>query len=629
VYIVRFRHPHLFSSMCLIPWAALCAEQLLRERRLLFALLLGLVVAVGALGGGPQAPYMMWLFAAAYLGAGVWGTCSAGERLRALWALSWRSAVGALAFVGLTAVQFLPAAELVRQSARGDRSLAFVGSYSLAPASWLRLLAPDVFGNDMAHSYFGPANYHEQTLYLGVAPLLLLVLACVWRRRAEPERSLLSLGAGFLVLAAGRHMPLFYAAYFLIPGWRLFRSPARYGWFVALLAATVVGLIVTRIAAGERPPDPERVRRVLRRVWVALAALCILTAIAAGPLGDRFTTLHPETMRWALAKAASLLVLAGLLLDAWLSGTSSPQRTTLALIALTATDLGLQWLPYRQTVSLAEAFPPVEITRALAAAAPGRVLVHVYRGDGLPEIVPLLNWGEAAGYDDLRGYNQLVPSEVLQLFARADIGGLAQAKHYALAPVDPPDWLLDLAAVRRIVARPSDWPTRWRSLPLVASAGDYEVRERPGELPRAWLVGAVEQRDRATALQRLPSLDLRRVAVVETDLALPRTTSTPPGEVRRLARSADALTLQVNARSDALLVLAERFDPGWSANVDGRPAIIHRTDFLLRGVRVARGRHTVQMQFHVAGKTAAQCITLVSAAVVGILLIALLRKGLP
>jgi hypothetical protein len=360
--------------------------------------------------------------------------------------------------------------------------------------------------------------------------LLLLVLAFLWRRRAEPERGLLWLGAGFFVLAAGRYLPLFYLGYFLVPGWRLFRSPARYAWFFVLLAATTVGLTVSRIAAGERPPDPERVRRLLRRVWITLAALCVLTSIAVGPLSDRFTTLHAATMRWALAKAVALLVLAGLLIDAWLRGASSPHRTSLALIALTVTDLGLQWLPYRQTVPQSEAFPPAEITRALAAAAPGRVLVHVYRGDGLPEIVPLLNWGEAAGYDDLRGYNQLVPSDLLQLFARADVGGLAQAKHYALAPVDPADWLLDLAAVRRIVARPNDWPARWRALPLVASAGDYEVRERAGELPRAWLVGAVEQLGAAAALARLPSLDLHRVAVVDADLALPRSPSAPPGD---------------------------------------------------------------------------------------------------
>jgi hypothetical protein len=630
-YVVRFRHPHLFTSMCMIPWVALSADLLLVERRLVWALALGVLTTVGALGGGPQGPYMLWLLVAGYLGVGVALTIPAGTRLSAVSSLAWRTAAGAVAFAGLSAIQLLPAAILVSHTTRRDANatLAFVGAYSFNPWDWARLIAPDLYGNDMAGTYFGSANYHEQTVYLGVAPLLLLVLALIWRRRTEPERSLLALSLGWLVVAAGRFLPLFYLAYFAIPGWRLFRCPARYSWFFALAAATVVGLSVTRIAGGEHPPEPERARRLLRRVWLPLAALCVALAIALGPWLDRLIApgVH-TTMRWAAGRAALLLGLCGLLLDAWLRGAISGRRTSVALIALTVVDLGLQWLPYRQTLPPADAFPSTAITRALADAAPGRVLVHVYRGDGLPEIVPLLNWGEAAGYDDLRGYNQLVPSDLLELLQRADIGQLANPKHYALAPVDAPDWLLDLTAVRRIVARPGDWPARWRSLPRVARGGGYEVRERPGAIPRAWLVGAAERLAGPAALERLAKLDVHHVAIVDADVGLPPDSRTPPGKVRWIARSADDLALEVDALTPGLLVLADRFDRGWSATVDGRRQPIVRTDYLLRGVRVQPGTHAVRMHFTVAGKTAAGRVTSATAVFVSLLVLAVGRRRL-
>jgi hypothetical protein len=627
LYLVRFRHPHLFTSLCLIPWAALLADFLLLERRLVFALLLALVTAVGALGGGPQAPYMIWVFVAVYLSVGVVAAVPTGDRLRALFSLAWRSAVGVVAFAGLIAIEYVPTASLVAGSAREETTLAFAGAYSLHPSSWARLIAPDLYGNDLDKTYFGAANYHEQTLYLGIAPLLLLALALIWHRRTDPERNLLVLAGTWLAVAAGRYLPVFYLAYFAVPGWRLFRAPARYGWFFALCAATVVGLVITRMARGERPPDPDRARRLLGRVWIALAILCFALALAAGPFIDRVTVpgAH-ERMRWALVKAAVLLLVSGALLDRWLRGVSSGRRTSLALIAVTIIDLGLQWLPYRQTLPPADAFPPQQLTRALAGASPGRVLVHAYRSDGLPEIVPLLNWGEAAGYDDLRGYNQLVPRDLLELLARADVGHLANAKHYALAPVDPADWLLDLAAVRRIVARPGDWPARWRSLPLVASAGGYEVRQRPGAIPRAWLVGGAERLTAAAALQQLPQLDLHRVAIVETEVGLPATSPEPAGTVRWLSRSADDLALAVDARAPALLVLADRFDPGWSATLDDRAQPIVRTDYLLRGVRIAPGKHLVRMHFEVAGRALGRRVTAATAVLVGLCLVLLLRR---
>ncbi|HBA86091.1 MAG TPA: hypothetical protein DCZ95_18560 [Verrucomicrobia bacterium] len=60
-----------------------------------------------------------------------------------------------------------------------------------------------------------------------------------------------------------------------------------------------------------------------------------------------------------------------------------------------------------------------------------------------------------------------------------------------------------------------------------------------------------------------------------------------PGQVR----------LQVSSEKTAILRAAERYDPDWKAWVDGRPAPVHRVDYLFQGVFVEPGIHEVVLSF--------------------------------
>jgi hypothetical protein len=606
VYIVRFHHPWMFASMAFIPWAALCADRLALGGRLGDGLALGALVAWGALGGHPQVAYMTWLFVAAVVVVRTLETAPAGTRARRLAGRALRLGAGVALFCGLLAGFYGPVIAHLLASARGaGERLAFAGSFSWNPWDWLRLLAPDLYGNDLRGTHFGAYNFHEMTCYLGIAPLALFVLALGWRARGVA--ALAGLALGFFALAAGRYLPPFYLAYALCPGFRLFRCACRYSWFFALLASLVAGLALSRIARGERPPDPDAVRRRLRRLLGGAAIACgVLGAIALGwPGMDRLTRPGAHlTTAWAAGRAALLLAATRALLGAWLAGRLSPAATARALVALTCLDLAAQWLPYRQSRPAAEVLPAPAVVAALAAATPGRVLVRAFTRRGNADIVPLANWGEGAGFDDLRGYNQLAPPDTLALLARADTGGRALVLPDALGGFDPADWLLDLTGVTRIAARTGEWPDRWRSLPLVAAGGGWEVRRRAGALPRAWLVGAVERRPAGEILDRLPALDARRVALVAEGAApqLPTVVgAAPAGTVRLAERAPDDVGLEIDAARPALALLGDRFDPDWSVEVDGAPRPLVRADGIFRAVAVPAGRHTVRFHYRTPG----------------------------
>jgi hypothetical protein len=611
--IVRCRHPWMFPSIALSPWVALLAERLVDERRLAPALLLGAVIGWGALAGHPQPPYMLGLFAAAYVAVGTWRVLPPGERGWALVAQGARLAAAGMLAGGLLAFAYAPVVAVLANGARGSGGgLAFAASFPFNPWDWLRLLAPDLYGNDFAGTHFGRRNYHEQTAYLGIAPLALYALACLWRS-GERERRLAGLALGFLALAAGPFLPPFYVAYFFVPGFRLFRAACRYGWFFAWLAAAVAGLALTRIAAGERPPPdaigPRRLGRVLG--WLAVAFAVVAAIALAWPGMDRLTRSGAHrTVAWGAARAAVLLVAVRVVLARWLAGASSPRATVRALVALTVVDLAAQWLPYRQTAGPRDAFPDAAVVRALAAAAPGRVFIYTPRAPGRPDIVPLLNWGEAAGYDDVRGYNQAAPRETIELLARADVLGRPLELPDALGNVEPADWLLDLAGVTRIAAPSGEWPARWRELPLEAAGGGWEVRRRGGALPRVWLVGAAERVTSGAAFARLPAIDPRRWALVEDEVGVPSPPAPAAGDARLVSFEDDRIIVEARAAGPALLVLAERFDRGWSVEVDGAPRPLLRVDGLLRGVELSTGVHRLAFRYRTPGAAIGQRITL-------------------
>ena len=635
-FIVRFRHPWMFASMALIPWAAWGADRLAARGRLRDAIAIGVVSAWGALGGHPQVAYMTWLFALVIVTVQSWSTCPPAARLRRLGARWLRLGAAAVLFCGLLAGFYQPVLSHLLDSARGggDR-LAFAETFSFNPWDWLRLLAPDLYGNDLAGTHFGTRNYHEQTCYLGIAPLTLFVLQLGWREHPDDQRGrrLAAIALGFLALAAGRYLPPFYVCYALVPGFRLFRCACRYSWFFTLVASAVAGLMLTRIARGERPRAPRHLGRGLGRLLAGAALACALAAAVAllWPGMDRRTQPGAHlTTAWAAARAAAFLLAARALLKAWLNGRLAGPTVARGLVALTCLDLAVQWLPYRQSRPPGEVLPDPAVVAALAAAAPGRVLVHAFNKRGEPEIVPLSNWGEAAGYDDLRGYNQLAPPDTLELLARADRAGRPLTLPDALGGFDPADWLLDLAGVTRIAARTGEWPARWKELPLEAEGGGWQVRRRPDALPRAWLVGAVARCSDAEARSRLPGIDPRRLAFVDEGAA-PELPETAPGaavgSAQIVAFSLDEVELQVEATRPALVILSDRFDPGWSVEVDGISHGLLRADGIFRAVEVTAGRHQARFRYRPPGR-AGWWITAATLALIAIAALVLAARSL-
>ncbi len=130
------------------------------------------------------------------------------------------------------------------------------------------------------------------------------------------------------------------------------------------------------------------------------------------------------------------------------------------------------------------------------------------------------------------------------------------------------------------------------------------VYENLGVLPRAFLVGRVitfqGEEQLLHALSRATRNDLAATAyIMHADaqgLSL-RPGGGEGGSVGIRDYRADRITLDVDARSDSVLVVTNNYSPFWKAHVDGRQVPVFPADHAFQGLAVPRGRHTVVLSY--------------------------------
>ncbi|HEY6008973.1 MAG TPA: YfhO family protein, partial [Geobacteraceae bacterium] len=160
-----------------------------------------------------------------------------------------------------------------------------------------------------------------------------------------------------------------------------------------------------------------------------------------------------------------------------------------------------------------------------------------------------------------------------------------------------------------------------------APDGSETVLENRSVLPKGWLVPTVQVvSDPLLALRALqsPAFDPRRLALVESPPPLPlpsEAVEAPSGTVTVNRYEGNIISLTASAPRAALLVVGEKYARGWQATVDGKKTDIYPVDYVLRGVYLPAGRHTVEFRFDPLPFRIGKYLTLASFAVFALLLV--------
>lgn len=300
-------HINQLNGAAWLPWAALCLALVQpaapSPRRQFAAVLPGgaaafaLLVALMLLAGHTQTVFInlfslgvwvVWPLLAALAGW-LWAMMRRRDRgwASGVWPATWPVLAVYAGGVGigalLAAPQLLPTLELSGLGLRsGGLSYGEASSFSLKPLQLAWTLLPSYGLADLS-TLFDTPGYTEFVAYIGVIGLLLAVLGA-WRGRG-PARAFGLLFAGMgIFLALGRWNPIYFLLYQVVPGFDLFRAPARwmmlYTVGVAVLSGIGLAWLMQRIKPARQRPSMAGVAATL---LIAVAAAELLLAARALP----------------------------------------------------------------------------------------------------------------------------------------------------------------------------------------------------------------------------------------------------------------------------------------------------------------------------------------------------------
>ncbi len=155
-----------------------------------------------------------------------------------------------------------------------------------------------------------------------------------------------------------------------------------------------------------------------------------------------------------------------------------------------------------------------------------------------------------------------------------------------------------------IVPKPGIYnPTRLEELTAVLDTnGNYALFNFTGALPRAklyshWLVSTNDQATLSTLSSA--GFDPDKEVLVSTPLPTSPAgaTNQNPGTVNFASYAPSHITFNAQVVLPSVLLFNDKFDPDWRVLMDGQPVPLLRCNFIMRGVFLMPGSHTVEFIF--------------------------------
>jgi hypothetical protein len=647
-------HDGRLIGTALMPLAVFFLHRGMVQRRFLYFVLMGLILALQLLSGHIQKVYYTGMVLVAYF---LWQLVMAlrGEKSgRLAFKLCAYFLIG-LGFSGaLSAIQYLPIYGNMPYSARGaDRGYEFATSWSMPIAETFDLVTPKFSGGLASYWSQNPFKLHSE--YVGILPLLFAFIAIFrrWRDRHVKFFTFTFLGA--LVMAWGGNTPLYHIPYYLFPGISKFRGPAMIFFVAAFSLVVLAGLGIDYLLREHRPDDAKKTTRtILIAGGIPLLLLVVFATFKDAMIGLlKSGTMHSQQKLDALVANypnmlsgmlfAAIIAAAGALL-AWLLLTRRFKLVQFAgLVALLmVVDIGLSLNLWNETTGYirgtpppAQYFAPDEPTAFLMTdtslyrvlplnyerSDEGILLYHGIQSTGGQIPNPLQS------YQDFIGAGQSVMFQAGNLM-QPNFMNVSNVK-YVIGPTLPDDVSRYGAQDQQAIAQLKAYFSQpWFA--LVMHGQRYSVYRNSAVLPRAFLApgfALAKTRDEAINLLASPGFDPARTVILDRDPGFTPAADSFVGTATITSYDANRVAVKTSARSECLLVLSENWHPDYRATIDGKPADVMRAFHTFRAVKVPAGEHQVIFRYDSPYYRLGGLLTLAALAfLVGTLVVSRIRR---
>ena len=532
---------------------------------------------------------------------------------RSLTAASFRRRLAPLGFVAVlgilgvavSAVQWVPSKNLLDRSPRaGGLTWEQITYGSWSPELLPTLVLREAYGTlardtDWTDGYY---PYHEMNAYLGLIAMALAVIGAGACRDRWVGAWVVLGGLGGLFML-GRYTCLFDSIN-MVPIVGSSRIPVRFHLWVSLAAAALASVGVDRLGRAGRVRLGWAVGFVLGIV-AASAVIMVLDYLPVWTESRWWSTPEfREHFRWlgreltvAGLRAVALGTVAWLAIARASKARNAARRARLAAILpllVIADLLGSHWLDVPTIDPSYWTNPPKSVAIIKADPDAGRIFGLAEKSSAEPGFAsrPVdffegrdpLPWSLAPiwGLPSSAGHTPIYPRRLLTFH---DDAGPAR---------------FDVEGVTHLL---TNRPIQGFAGPI-RRAGSTFVHRNLSAQPRARLMArpayATGEADAARLLRELGPAIRDRLIVEDPGHPLPES-AVAEGSARIVIDEPERVEIEVDAQTPAYLVLADTFDPGWSATVGRKPAPIRPAFAAFRAVLVEPGRHRIVFTYEPAG----------------------------
>ncbi len=576
------------GPFCWLPWLLLAAGAAVKRPEGYGTVAVAILTALTLLSGHPGVGglvllttglYVLWLLADEILFERRWQ--------RATWSATGIGLAWALGF-SLAAPYLLPLLEYGRTGARLElRSQRFEERLPEGLRALSAIVVPDIYGGNVRADWRRTSRTilpeSSAGAYAGLlAALWLAPLA--WRdRRRRSQVVFLSL---LIIVSLGWTLN--------IPGFvdilrsEPLRPLASLSYNRWVLATGLAILILAAIGLEQLRSSVANFR------WWFLIPVVVTASFGCWCLYCRLTLVDLKqaqlfSLCYDAGAALSLAALVG-----WATTTRAvPYGKWIRLGLISLLPLELFWFAWneRRQADMALYFPRIPVLEKLATLPMGRIW-------GVSCFPPNLN--QTQGLEDVRGYDAVDPGNFIRLFNLAmdrdeSIAFTYARTQYALPLAQPTAGglsfhpVVNLLNVRYLIFRQQ--PPR--ELSVILNGDGYWIAENRAALPRVSVprtVRVVSDDKQATSNMKGFDFDPRELAFVTDKLQLPDIIR---GQANVHYETPTRAEIDVDMQTAGLVLLADLWDAGWRAQLDGAECPTYRVDVALRGYQVPAGKHRI------------------------------------
>ncbi|MFH0881585.1 MAG: YfhO family protein [bacterium] len=659
-------------TISILPMVFLTTHWTLTRRRILDIALLALAVGSLLLLHHPQIAYFGLLVIGGY--ALIWAI---GEWIHRRPKIAAKGigfmAMGGLLGLAVSAYLYLPVWQYMKYSIRGAAPLfAKVGTasgldwnyatgWSLHPLETLQFLVPGLFGlggsaaPDRLLNMQNAANYNlywgwmpftQSSLYMGILPLILAVVAAVllWKKNAV-VRWMAVAALAALVVSFGRFLPVLYGPlYYLLPYFDKFRVPSMIlvitAAGVSILSAYGIEAILKSFQGSPEKPQMKR-WRILFGTLAGVAVLGLIVGLAGGrgPSVQSGWFIRPQEIQTYGRQAQALVALRYVIFTKTLISTS------LVLLFFSLAGWSMTVLKNSRKTMTGILAGLVLLLTAVDLMVLDKRFIHPVQPKEMSKMLairPTVDWLKQ---------RQMTSEEPFRIFPVGSdfqtdywmyhriqsIGGYSAVKlrvyqdmlDFALLTKGQngePNWTIAGMMNARFILSSQRLPGGFEAA-YAEPGGGMIVYRNPKAMPRAWFVENVRQ---VTDLKEtigiigMPGFNPRTLAIIDQPVDFPFEGADSLSKAVMPAESFHPSRFTINTSSvkNGFLVISEIWYPtGWTATVDDSPVPIVRTNYGLRGVAVPAGEHTLRFEYRSQSIQAGFLISELALVIVAVMLL--------